>query len=83
MGSTPFKDTGLDLEAYLRQIEGRVRLTEQAVAQQLRAAMGEPTRSGQLFHWRRENGRVGEIDLVLECQTGSCRWRPKAAPPEP
>jgi Holliday junction resolvase-like predicted endonuclease len=29
--------------------------------------MGEPTRRGQLFHWRRENGRVGEIDLVVEC----------------
>ena len=42
-------------------------LSEQGVAQQLRAAMGEPTRRGQLFHWRRENGRVGEIDLVLEC----------------
>jgi len=41
--------------------------SEQGVAQQLRAAMGEPTRRGQLFHWRRENGRVGEIDLVLEC----------------
>jgi hypothetical protein len=26
-----------------------------------------PTRRGQLFHWRRENGRAGEIDFVLEC----------------
>ena len=43
-------------------------LPEQGVAQQLRAAMGEPMRRGQLFHWRRENGRVGEIDLVVECQ---------------
>jgi predicted AAA+ superfamily ATPase len=42
-------------------------LAEQGVAQQLRAAMGEPTRRGHLFHWRRENGRVGEIDLVVEC----------------
>jgi predicted AAA+ superfamily ATPase len=42
-------------------------LAEQGVGQQIRAAMGEPTRRGQLFHWRRENGRVGEIDLVLEC----------------
>ena len=42
-------------------------LAEQGVAQQLRAAMGEPTRRGQLFHWRRVNGRVGEIDLVVEC----------------
>ena len=42
-------------------------LAEQGVAQQLRAAMGEPTRRGQLFHWRRENGRVGEVDLVMEC----------------
>jgi predicted AAA+ superfamily ATPase len=42
-------------------------LAEQGVAQQLRAAIGEPTRRGQLFHWRRENGRVGEIDLVVEC----------------
>ena len=41
-------------------------LAEQGVAQQLRAAIGEPTRRGQLFHWRRENGRVGEIDLVVE-----------------
>ena len=42
-------------------------LTEQGIAQQLRVAMGEPSRRGELFHWRRENGRVGEIDLVLEC----------------
>jgi predicted AAA+ superfamily ATPase len=42
-------------------------LSEQGIAQQLRIAVGEPTRRGQLFHWRRENGRVGEIDLVLEC----------------
>ena len=42
-------------------------LAEQGVAQQLRAAIGEPTQRGQLFHWRRENGRVGEIDLVVEC----------------
>jgi predicted AAA+ superfamily ATPase len=42
-------------------------LAEQGVAQQLRAAMGEPTRPGQLFHWRREHGRAGEIDLVVEC----------------
>ena len=44
------------------------KLAEQGIAQQLRAAMGEPTRRGQLFHWRRENSRVGEIDLVVECQ---------------
>ena len=42
-------------------------LAEQGVAQQLRAAMGEPTRRGQLFYWRREHGRAGEIDLVVEC----------------
>ena len=42
-------------------------LSEQGVAQQLRVAMGEPTRRGQLFHWRRENGRAGEVDFVLEC----------------
>lgn len=42
-------------------------LSEQGVAQQLRIAMGEPTRRGQLFHWKRENGRAGEIDFVLEC----------------
>ena len=42
-------------------------LGEQGIAQQLRTAMGEPTRRGQLFHWRRENGRAGEIDFVLEC----------------
>ena len=42
-------------------------LAEQGVAQQLRAAIGEPTRRGQLFHWRRENGRVREIDLAVEC----------------
>ena len=42
-------------------------LSEQGIAQQLRIAIGEPTRRGQLFHWRRENGRAGEIDFVLEC----------------
>ena len=52
VGSRRFKDTGVDLEAYLRQLEGRGGLTEQGIAQQLRAVMGEPTRRGQLFHWR-------------------------------
>ena len=42
-------------------------LTEQGAAQQLRSALGEPTRRGQIFHWRRENGRAGEVDFVLEC----------------
>ena len=42
-------------------------LAEQGIAQQLRLAIGEPTRRGELFHWRREGGRAGEIDLVIEC----------------
>jgi predicted AAA+ superfamily ATPase len=45
----------------------RGRLCEQGIAQQLRIAIGEPTRRGQLFHWRRENGSGSEIDFALEC----------------
>ena len=42
-------------------------LAEQGDGQQLRIAVGEPTRRGALFHWRREGGRAGEVDFVLEC----------------
>ena len=41
-------------------------LAEQMTAQQLRGAAGSATLSGQLFHWRREGGRAGEIDYLLE-----------------
>ena len=35
-------------------------------AQQLHLLSGSFTRDGQLFHWRREGGRAGEIDYLLE-----------------
>ena len=44
----------------------RGNLTEQIVAQQLRIATGGFGREGQLFHWRREGGRSGEIDYIVE-----------------
>ena len=39
---------------------------EQMAAQQLHLLSGGFTREGQLFHWRREGGRAGEIDYLLE-----------------
>jgi predicted AAA+ superfamily ATPase len=44
----------------------RGNLTEQIVAQQLRIALGGFGWEGQLYHWRREGGRSGEIDFVVE-----------------
>lgn len=44
----------------------RGNLVEQIAAQQLRAAVGTFGREGQLFHWRREGGRTGEIDFLVE-----------------
>lgn len=44
----------------------RGNLVEQIVAQQLRVAMGGFGWEGQIFHWRKEGGRSGEIDFVLE-----------------
>jgi predicted AAA+ superfamily ATPase len=44
----------------------RGNLVEQMAAQQLRMAVGTFGREGQLFHWRREGGRTGEIDFVVE-----------------
>lgn len=41
-------------------------LAEQMAAQQLHGISGGFTREGQLFHWRREGGRNGEIDYLLE-----------------
>lgn len=41
-------------------------LAEQIAAQQLHLVSGTFTREGQLFHWRREGGRSGEIDYLLE-----------------
>ena len=41
-------------------------LGEQMAAQQLHLLSGSFTRDGQLFHWRREGGRAGEIDYLLE-----------------
>jgi hypothetical protein len=35
-------------------------------AQQLHLLSGGFTQDGQLFHWRREGGRSGEIDYLLE-----------------
>ena len=39
---------------------------EQMAAQQLHLLSGGFTQDGQLFHWRREGGRSGEIDYLLE-----------------
>lgn len=44
----------------------RGNLVEQVAAQQLRLAVGSFGREGQLFHWRREGGRAGEIDFLVE-----------------
>lgn len=44
----------------------RGNLTEQIVAQQLRIATGNFGWEGQLYHWRREGGRSGEIDYIVE-----------------
>ena len=44
----------------------RGNLVEQMVAQELRIAMGSFGWEGQLFHWRREGGRSGEIDFIVE-----------------
>lgn len=41
---------------------------EQMAAQQLHLLSGGFTQAGQLFHWRREGGRTGEIDYLLEIQ---------------
>ena len=48
------------------QIRGAV--IEQMVAQELRKAVGRFTLAGEIFHWRRESGRTGEIDYVIENQ---------------
>lgn len=39
---------------------------EQMAAQQVHLLSGGFTQAGQLFHWRREGGRAGEIDYLLE-----------------
>lgn len=44
----------------------RGNMTEQVASQQLRIAMGGFGWEGQLFHWRREGGRSGEIDYIVE-----------------
>jgi len=41
----------------------------QMAAQQLHLLSGGFTKDGQLFHWRREGGRTGEIDYLLELDT--------------
>lgn len=41
-------------------------VSEQIAAQQLRPLAGGFSHEGQLFHWRREGGRAGEIDYLLE-----------------
>lgn len=41
-------------------------LAEQMAAQQLHLISGSFTCEGQLFHWRREGGRTGEIDYLME-----------------
>lgn len=44
----------------------RGNLAEQIAAQQLLAATATFGHEGQLYHWRRENGRLGEIDFLIE-----------------
>jgi len=48
----------------------RGNLVEQMAAQQLRIAMGGFGQEGRLFHWRREGGRSGEIDYIVEINAG-------------
>ncbi len=43
-------------------------LIEQMVAQQLRMALGTFGRPSELYHWRREGVRAGEIDYVVEIE---------------
>lgn len=44
-------------------------LAEQMAAQQLHGVSGGFTSEGQLFHWRREGDRNGEIDYLLELRS--------------
>lgn len=41
-------------------------LAEQIAAQQLHLLSSDFNREGQIFHWRREGGRTGEIDYLLD-----------------
>ena len=41
-------------------------VSEQVAAQQLRQLDSGFSREGELFHWRREGGRAGEIDYLVE-----------------
>lgn len=41
-------------------------LSEQTMAQEIHLATGSFHRAGELFHWRREGGRPGEIDYLIE-----------------
>jgi len=41
-------------------------LAEQIAAQQLQIVSSDFNNEGSVFHWRREGGRVGEIDYLLE-----------------
>lgn len=43
-------------------------ISEQMAAQQLHLLSGGFTQDAQLFHWRREGGRTGEIDYLMELQ---------------
>jgi predicted AAA+ superfamily ATPase len=51
-------------ESVSPEIRGGV--TEQLAAQQLRCSCAGPGQSSELFHWRREGGRAGEIDFLAE-----------------
>ena len=53
-------------DALVPAIRGSI--AEQMAAQQLHLLTGCFHREGQLFHWRREGGRTGEIDYLLELQ---------------
>ena len=55
-------------ESLAREIRGG--LAEQMAAQQLHLLCGTFASEGQLFHWRREGGRTGEIDYLLELDGG-------------
>lgn len=41
-------------------------LAEQMAARQLHLISGDFNHEGRVFHWRREGGRAGEIDYLLE-----------------
>ncbi len=64
--NTPAARTHPSWEMISPMIRGN--MIEQITAQQLRAVTGTFGREGHVFHWRREGGRAGEIDFLIEME---------------